>query len=156
MQTESSPHELDNEPDAAPPNALPELTEDDKFALQWLRDRAPMMQDENGIDLEHIRENLKRTPRERLERAEKMANWILLCGPKTHETENKMPNVPMEFLRFLKMLRENEIDFVLVGGLAMVVQGTDTVTQDLDIFSGNAGFAGPRQVFEFENRFRPD
>ena len=73
---------MPSKPDTAPTDALPELTEDDKFALQWLQERAPFMQDENGIDLGHIRENLKRTPRERLERAEKMANWIVTMRAK--------------------------------------------------------------------------
>ena len=60
----------------APPGNTP-LTEDDKFVLQWLKEQAPLMQDENGIDLSRIRENLKRTPRERLAKAEQAAAGLL-------------------------------------------------------------------------------
>ena len=55
---------------------LPELSEADRFVLQWMEEQAPFMQDENGIDLGHIRENLKLSPRQRLERAEKAAAGI--------------------------------------------------------------------------------
>lgn len=37
--------------------------------------------------------------------------------------------------RLLKLLLENEIDFVLIGGFAAVVHGSTLVTQDLDICS---------------------
>ena len=37
--------------------------------------------------------------------------------------------------KLLKLLLENEIDFVLIGGFAAVVYGSTLVTQDLDICS---------------------
>ena len=37
--------------------------------------------------------------------------------------------------KLLKVLLENEIDFVLIGGFAAVVHGSTLVTQDLDICS---------------------
>lgn len=37
--------------------------------------------------------------------------------------------------KLLKLLLENEIDFVLIGGFAAVVHGSTLVTQDLDICS---------------------
>ena len=59
------------------PAVLPENPDTEQI-LQWLEEQAPFMQDENGIDLGHIRENLERTPRERLERAEKGAAGLLI------------------------------------------------------------------------------
>ncbi|WP_309718648.1 DUF6036 family nucleotidyltransferase [Armatimonas sp.] len=44
-----------------------------------------------------------------------------------------MPELPAEFRRILALLTEAKIDFVVVGGLAMVLLGTDTVTGDVDI-----------------------
>ncbi len=64
---------MPNEPAAPIDTTLPELTEADKFVLQWLEENAPLMQDENGIDLGRIRENLKLTTRQRLEKAEQGA-----------------------------------------------------------------------------------
>jgi len=37
--------------------------------------------------------------------------------------------------KLLKLLLENEVDFVLIGGFAAVVHGSTLVTQDLDICS---------------------
>ncbi len=36
-------------------------------------------------------------------------------------------------VKMLKMLLENEVEFILVGGFAAVVHGVSTITQDLDL-----------------------
>ena len=44
-----------------------------------------------------------------------------------------MTEISVAFIRILKLLFDNKIDFVLIGGFAMNLQGTDTLTSDLDI-----------------------
>lgn len=44
-----------------------------------------------------------------------------------------MPEPPLDSHRLIETLTRNNVRFVLVGGLAMVAHGTDTVTQDLDL-----------------------
>ena len=67
--------------------ALPELTEADKFVLQWLEENAPLMQDEIGIDLARIRENLKLTPLERLRRFDQKMASIRKLRARLAETQ---------------------------------------------------------------------
>ena len=41
------------------------------FQEEWLRQNPQPEQDENGVDLTHLRENLRRTPSQRLEKLER-------------------------------------------------------------------------------------
>ncbi len=60
-------------------NEKPLTPEEQQFIYDWF-DQHPMPeQDENGIDLGHLRENLKLTPWERLYRHKKLResrNWM--------------------------------------------------------------------------------
>ncbi|MFQ5628640.1 MAG: nucleotidyltransferase [bacterium] len=38
------------------------------------------------------------------------------------------------FLAVLKSLNEHEVEYILIGGLAVIFQGVSRVTKDLDIF----------------------
>ena len=38
------------------------------------------------------------------------------------------------FIAVLKALHEHEVDYILIGGLAVIVQGVPRITEDLDIF----------------------
>lgn len=38
-----------------------------------------------------------------------------------------------DFLKLLEILKDNNVDFVVVGGLAAVAHGSSQVTQDIDI-----------------------
>jgi hypothetical protein len=46
--------------------------EERDFQDEWLRQHPQPEQDENGIDLTHLRENLRRTPSQRLEKLERV------------------------------------------------------------------------------------
>jgi len=38
------------------------------------------------------------------------------------------------FLEVLKALHEHEVDYILIGGLAVIMQGVPRITEDVDIF----------------------
>ena len=58
-----------NETNETPPKETPELTEEMRAQGEaWLRAHPYGEQDENGIDISLLRENLKLTPTQRLER----------------------------------------------------------------------------------------
>jgi hypothetical protein len=62
--------------------------EEQQFIYDWF-DQHPMPeQDENGIDLGHLRENLKKTPSERLECLEKAVYQITWMRKAVKENEN--------------------------------------------------------------------
>ena len=44
-----------------------------------------------------------------------------------------MPSsTPVEFLRLIRLLLEHDSDFVIIGGLALQIQGGDYITDDAD------------------------
>lgn len=59
---------MQTETDNAPKSSWPELNEETLAYLQWQEENPHVWgdQDENGVDLARLRENLKLTPAERL------------------------------------------------------------------------------------------
>ncbi len=45
-----------------------------------------------------------------------------------------MNNLFHEFLRVFKALNECDVDYILIGGVAMVIHGYERLTQDIDLF----------------------
>ena len=45
-----------------------------------------------------------------------------------------MSNQFDEFIRVIKVLEEKNVEYVLIGGVAMVLHGLERLTRDIDIF----------------------
>lgn len=50
------------------------MTKDETFA--WLQREAELQYDENGVDLSHLRENLRLTPAERMQKHEAARRFV--------------------------------------------------------------------------------
>jgi hypothetical protein len=93
---------------------------------------------ESGVDLTLLRENLKHTPTERLRNNQRMLPFIeelRQSGPaqmpadKRHAPETAM----LQPEALSRQLALHQVEYVLIGGQAMVAQGSAHVTFDLDI-----------------------
>src|SRR5713226_6216695 len=97
---------------------------------------------ESGIDLTLLRRNLELSPTERVERglsAAAFANVLLEAG-RASRAQQSNPNkggppvaqqVRLELI--LKDLAKYGVEYVLIGGQAMTLQGSAHVTLDLDL-----------------------
>jgi hypothetical protein len=92
---------------------------------------------ESGVDLTLLRENLKHTIEQRF--AENSRS-LLLVDALREASRAPMPNPitpstsPMlDAPAILRQLAEHQVEYVLIGGLAMIAQGSAYVTKDLDI-----------------------
>src|SRR6266849_4201553 len=93
---------------------------------------------ESGIDLTLLRENLKRTETERLRKNQRMLPLIeelrrsgRVKSPGELQQIRRTGMVEPEAL--LRQLVEYQVEFVMIGGLAMVVHGSAHITEDLDV-----------------------
>ena len=93
---------------------------------------------ESGIDLTLLRENLKRTVEQRLENNSR-ALRLVAAFKKTNSADlptgiqRTRPIMLMEVEGILGALLAQQVQFVLIGGLAMRVQGSAHVTDDFDV-----------------------
>jgi hypothetical protein len=92
---------------------------------------------ESGVDLTMLRENLKVTPTERLKRH---CNSLPIYDLFAAATPNLSTSVPrprrspmLDLPALIKQLTDHDVDFVLIGGLAMIAHGSAYITKDLDI-----------------------
>jgi predicted nucleotidyltransferase len=82
-------------------------------------------QDENGVDVSLLRENLRLTPEQR----------VLKLLPALGLYQRQFMAEPMpDFAALLGALHAHHVHFVLIGGLAMIAQGSDAITRDVDIY----------------------
>ena len=93
---------------------------------------------ESGIDLTLLRENLKRTPTERLRNNQRMLPMIeeLRQSGLAHLPVERTPRLGTTSFdpeALLRQLVDNQVEFVLIGGQAMIAQGSAHITFDLDI-----------------------
>ncbi len=79
-------------------------------------------QDENGIDISLLRGNLKLTPWERLGKLEHLLRAF---------KEDDMAE-DTDFRRIIVALNEGGLRFVIIGGIAMRLQGSAHMTDDID------------------------
>jgi hypothetical protein len=95
-------------------------------------------QDENGVDLSLIRENLKLTPEERLLRADaarRSALQLQEIGRRNRgeasrgETESMAYNIP----EIVALLAREGVEFIIIGGQAEALMGSPRVTYDVDL-----------------------
>lgn len=81
-------------------------------------------QDANGIDISLIRENLRVSPWERLSKLQRNLTFF-----KEYRTESKHIG---EFQQIIAVLMTADLRFVIVGGVAMRLQGSAHITDDID------------------------
>lgn len=79
-------------------------------------------QDENGVDVSLLRENLKRTPTERLAKLQRVLQMF---------QEDNMAD-DTDFRRIIGALNDSGLRFVIIGGIAMRLQGSAHITDDID------------------------
>ena len=94
--------------------------------------------DENGIDLTLLRENLKRTVVERLAgnaRGARLANALEEAGRRLRKSlpADERRRIMIDASPILQQLAAQQVEFVVIGGLAMRVHGSAHITDDLDV-----------------------
>jgi hypothetical protein len=104
---------------------------------------------DTGVDLTLLRENLKRTVEERWNQ-----NAQLIKVAEALRQSGRNPNAPdstdhprtdmadFDAQAILRQLTDHQVEFVLIGGLAMIAHGSTYVTKDLDICYGRS----PRNI----------
>jgi hypothetical protein len=92
---------------------------------------------ESGIDLTLLRESLKRTPTERIEENCQAIPFLMECDRASREKYPWLRHRPrlimLDPAPLLHLLTEMQVDYVLIGGLAMRAHGSAHLTEDLDI-----------------------
>jgi predicted nucleotidyltransferase len=81
-------------------------------------------QDENGVDVSLLRENLRLTPTQRLQKLQRFLSLYWGC---------KMTEPEPDFHSVLAALHARQVRFVLIGGLALIAYGSESFTRDLDV-----------------------
>src|SRR5262249_16330593 len=93
---------------------------------------------DSGVDLTLLRENLKRTGEQRLENNSRSLRLIPAfqeSDPTRLRTGKPLgrPVMLLEVNALLRALADYQVKYVLIEGLAMRVQGSAYLTEDLDI-----------------------
>jgi predicted nucleotidyltransferase len=113
----------DQPPETAEPEDRLGMTEE-----QWERFQAYTHgfgeQDENGVDVSLLRENLKLTPGQRVEQ-------MLRRSP--YRWRKGSPGAEPDCRRLLAALQESGARFLLIGHWARWCYGAETLTQDIDL-----------------------
>src|SRR5438105_3945480 len=90
---------------------------------------------ESGVDLTLLRENLKRSPTERLLKNSKGIRLLRALdearegGPGSMAKHEKIPK-ELDIETLVHQLKAKRVQFVLIGGLAMRLQGSAHITDD--------------------------
>jgi hypothetical protein len=95
---------------------------------------------DTGVDLTLLRENLNRTPEERLAHNAKIVKFVDALR-ESGRAGSSLPSKTWErgvmadfdAPAILTQLTSCQVEFVLIGGLAMIAHGSAYVTKDLDI-----------------------
>ena len=116
-------------PEPSPTNGPKlDITADERAAMEaWIANHPYGEQDENGIDLSTIRRNLRLTPTERLRRGESGTNSL---------QHLKGSSKTVNFFGTIQRLDAQGVCFVIIGGTAMNLHGTDNVALNFDICVG--------------------
>lgn len=93
---------------------------------------------ESGVDLTLLRENLKLTPTERLRRhlqalksVESLAESSRPRSSARLHSGRRLAVLDIEAI--LRRLGDQQVDYVVIGGLAMIAHGSAYITKDVDI-----------------------
>lgn len=89
---------------------------------------------ESGVDLTLLRDSLKRTPTERIEENCQAIPTLMAFDSASREKYpwlRKRPRLVMlDPAPLLRLLTEKQVDYVLIGGLAMRAHGSAHLTED--------------------------
>ncbi len=92
---------------------------------------------ESGVDLTLLRENLKRPVEARLEanrRFQKLIGELQEPNPVREQSSvASQERVMIDPTPILRQLHQRGVEYVLIGGLAMIAHGSAYVTNDLDV-----------------------
>lgn len=92
---------------------------------------------ESGVDLTLLSWNLRLPIENRLASNASMLRFCRQFDKSPHGANapksTRSSDMPLDVEGFLKCLHEQRVDFVLVGGLAMIAQGSAYITKDIDI-----------------------
>lgn len=93
---------------------------------------------ESGVDLTLLRENLKRSVAERWRQNASASRFVDKLRPaaraaRAGHNERRLPMAELNAQGLLEQLVKHRVDFVLIGGLAMIVHGSAHVTRDIDL-----------------------
>jgi hypothetical protein len=94
--------------------------------------------DENGIDLTLLRRNRERAVEERLmwnARAAALAQAFWEAGQRYRKSQTTSPwsTTVIDAGPIIHQLETHHVEYVVIGGLAMVAQGSAHITEDLDL-----------------------
>jgi predicted nucleotidyltransferase len=92
---------------------------------------------ESGVDLTLLRENLKKTVTERLEKNRRGLELVKeLDKSRLAKIHSDLPKANIAMLqdqKIMQQLTDKGVEFVLIGGLAMRAHGSAHVTEDVDV-----------------------
>jgi hypothetical protein len=93
---------------------------------------------ESGVDLTLLRAQLQRTVEERWEKnrgAAAFQDEVRRAGDAARDPARKSTRDPQMFdaVAMVRLLTEQRVEFVIIGGLAMIAHGSAYVTKDLDV-----------------------
>ena len=112
---------MSTEVQTAPPDDRLGMTEE-QWAQWQAYTRGFGEQDENGVDVSLLRRNLRLSPWERLEKMEHGLAFFKEDGMKPDN----------DFQRIIAALDASGLRFVIIGGIAMRLQGAAHITDDID------------------------
>ena len=82
------------------------------------------------VDRTLLRENLKLTPAERLLAVQRLVEFVEELRARNEEGER---GVMTDFAGLIRVLVDNRVDFILIGGLAAGAHGAIRTTMDVDV-----------------------
>jgi hypothetical protein len=89
---------------------------------------------ESGVDLTLLRENLKRSIIQQWENNCRMLRLIDGFGrTQPSQDSNGGRTILLDILAILQLLNTHRVEFVVIGGLAMISHGSAYVTKDVDV-----------------------
>jgi hypothetical protein len=89
---------------------------------------------ESGVDLTLLQRNLRRSVEERWQANASVLPFLdALRASNPHASNQEGPIMDLNAPALIRRLAEHKVNFVLVGGLAMIAQGSAYITKDLDI-----------------------
>lgn len=109
---------------------------------------------DSGIDLTLLRANLTRSLEERLGRNAGALRFVAAArsaGQVKGQRSSGAAMADLDVEAVLRQLISSQVDFVLIGGLAMVVQGSAHVTKDIDLCYGRS----PENLSRVVSAFTP-
>ena len=94
--------------------------------------------DDNGIDLTTLRRNLTLSLENRLENNVRAAAFFTVLRASKLAQDQSMPApnpkpFTLDIATLLRVLLQHKVEFVVIGGVAMIANGSNHVTGDMDV-----------------------